>query len=163
MINLIVDRFSTNSFSKLRNAIIKYWVDIANNNDTLDFIKIKSKNLNFVDFETITDEINEVNKKYKYDKYNNHDEILLITYTQYKDNEAFAGYSNNYTLRVKVFRNNDRAEADNIGEIYFYLTKSINYSKKLYESEIRKQNGIKVNERISTTLKKITINKMVQN
>ena len=38
-----IDRFSTNSFSKLRNAIIKYWVDIANNNDTLDFIKIKSK------------------------------------------------------------------------------------------------------------------------
>ena len=57
-----IDRFSTNSFSKLRNAIIKYWVDIANNNDTLDFIKIKSKNLKFVDFETITDEINEVKK-----------------------------------------------------------------------------------------------------
>ena len=38
-----IDRFSTNSFSKLRNAIIKYWVNIANNNDTLDFIKIKSK------------------------------------------------------------------------------------------------------------------------
>ena len=59
-----IDRFSTNSFSKLRNAIIKYWVDIANNNnDTLDFINIKLKNLNFENFETITNEINEVNKK----------------------------------------------------------------------------------------------------
>ena len=58
-----------------------------------------------------------------------------------------------------MFRNGERAEADNIGEIYFYLTKSLNYRKKLYESEIRKQNGIKVNERISITLKKITINK----
>ena len=59
-----IDRFSTNSFSKLRNAIIKYWVEIANNNiDTLDFIKMKSKNLKFDDFDTITEEINEVNKK----------------------------------------------------------------------------------------------------
>ena len=77
--------------------------------------------MKFDDFETITDEIKEVNKKYEYDKYNNHDDNLLITYTQYKDNEAFAGYSNNYTLRTKVFRNGERAEADNIGEIYFYL------------------------------------------
>ena len=58
-----------------------------------------------------------------------------------------------------MFRNGERAEADNIGEIYFYLTKSISYRKKLFESEIRKQNGIKVNERISITLNKITINK----
>ena len=84
---------------------------------------------------------------------------MLITHTQYKDNEAFAGYSNNYTLRAKVFRNGERAETDTIVEIYFYLTKSISYRKKLFESEIRKQNGIKVNERISITLKKITINK----
>ena len=60
-----IDRFSTNSFSKLRNAIIKYWVNIANNNnnDTLDFIKIKLKKLKSDDFETITNETNEVNKK----------------------------------------------------------------------------------------------------
>ena len=131
-----IDRFSTNSFSKLRNAIIKYWVEIANNNiDTLDFIKMKSKNLKFVEFETLTIEIKEVNKKYKYDKYNNHDKNLLITYTQYKDNEAFTGYSNNYTLRAKVFRNGERAEADNIGEIYFYLTKAINYRKNYMKAK----------------------------
>ena len=59
--------------------------------------------MKFVDFETITNEINEVNKKYKYDKYNNHAENLLITYTQYKDNEAFAGYLNNYTTRANFF------------------------------------------------------------
>ena len=58
-----IERFSTNSFSKLRNTIIKNWVDIANNNmDTLDFIKMKSKNLKFVEFETISNEIKEVNK-----------------------------------------------------------------------------------------------------
>ena len=55
---LNVDRFSTNSFSRLRNAIIKYWVDIANNNETLDVINIKSKKINFGEFETITNEIN---------------------------------------------------------------------------------------------------------
>ena len=56
--NFNIDRFPTNSFSKLRNALIKYWVDIANNNnDTLDFIRVKSKKFNFDDFETITNKI----------------------------------------------------------------------------------------------------------
>ena len=47
----------------------------------------------------------------------------------------FAGYSNNYTLRTKVFRNGERAEADNIGEIYFCLTKSINYRKNYMKAK----------------------------